>query len=215
MNARQRAIQSLTMVLAIAFTASASAGAGFAGRSAVVPATAGAAEQSDRSLGWQPGRAQIRQAVGCLEQAALQWDFSTNARELALLHKAQGFLIAAARQQQGAERIRTDDLLADLNLAIERTSTHLGRLISPDGDTFGSQAPDHDQLAQLATEGQDLERGSPLPHRLLDSVNVGPTRDPLPAHRQLEQSEIAQADSDVQTWPPDLPMRWPQVRFQF
>jgi hypothetical protein len=130
-----------------------------------------------------PGQAQIDEAVRCLNQAALQWDFASNADVLALLRRAQDRLVAAAKLQDGQLRMRTDDLLADLNRAIERASTQLGTLSSPNGETFGPQAPGRNDLAQLASEGQDLERGAPLVHRLLLTVDVGSQdRQVSPAH---------------------------------
>jgi hypothetical protein len=162
------------------------------------------------------GSAQTSEAVRCLKQATLQWDFASNAEVLALLRTAQDDLVAAARQQGGAQRMRTDDLLADLNRAIERASTQLGTLISPSGETFGPQAPNRNDLAQLAAEGEDLERGMPLVHRLLLTVDVGPPdAGALPAHTQIQQTEFALANSDLWSWPPEPQAQWPQVRFRF
>ena len=162
------------------------------------------------------GSAQVSEAVRCLKQATLQWDFSSNADVLALLRKAQDDLVAAARQQRGVPRMRTDDLLADLNRAIERASTQLGTLISPGGETFGPQAPSRNDLAQLVAEGEDLQRGVPLVHRLLLTVDDGaPDPSASAAHAQIQQADFALANSDLQSWPPELQAQWPQVRFRF
>jgi hypothetical protein len=162
-----------------------------------------------------PGAAQISAAVRCLQQATLQWDFASNKDVLGLLRKAQDDLVAAARQQSGAQRMRTDELLADLNRAIERASTQLGSLSTPSGETFGPLAPSRNDLAQLASEGQDLERGVPLVHRLLLTVDVGSqNRDASPAHTQIQQADFALANSDLPSWP-ELQARWPQVHFRF
>ena len=177
--------------------------------------TAGAARaiQADRL---SIAQGQVSDAVRDLEQATLQADFASNERELALLAQAHQDLIAAAGQLHGVQRTRTIELLADLDHAIERASAQLGPLISSTGETFGPSPPSRNQLAQLATEGQDLERGAPVVHRLLDTVDPGKTsQQATPAQTQMEQAELALAGKDLQSWPPDMQARWPQVQFRF
>jgi hypothetical protein len=180
---------------------------------AAVSLTAGSADPSVR-LG--AAQAQISAAVRALEQATLQWDFSSNASELALLQQAREDLGAAAKQLDGIRRVQTDQLLADLDHAIRRTATELGPLHSNTGDTFGPPPPSRNQLAQLTTEGQDLERGVPFAHRLLDTVDSGSTSRHVSLGRtQMAQAEIGLANKDLQSWPPDEQVNWPQVHFRF
>ena len=203
-------------VALLAYGASSYAGIGLTEAAHAVPVSPSPSAPVVPSFQREPGQAQIDQAVRCLKQATLQWDFASNADVLALLRKARDHLVAAAKQQHGKTRMRTDDLLADLNRAIERASTQLGTLSSPNGETFGPQAPSRNDLAQLASEGQDLERGAPLVHRLLLTVDLGSQdRHESPAHRQIEQADFALASSDAPSWPPEPQSRWPQVHFRF
>jgi hypothetical protein len=173
----------------------------------------GSVERSDPQA---LAQTQIADAAGCLQQASLQWDFASNADLLALLRKAQGHLVVAARQLRGPRRIRTDDLLADLNRAIERTSTQIGTPIAPGGPAYGPRPPDHGDLARLAAEGQDLERRASPAQRLLVTDDVGAAaQDASPAHRDIQQADFAMANSDVTSWPPDMQVHWPEVHFKF
>lgn len=175
------------------------AGAGILGIAALI--------QADRR---SIAQAQISDAVRDLEQAALQWDFASNARELALLQQAHEDLAAAAKQLHGVQRTQTIDLLADLDHAIRRASTHLGPLLSPDGDTFGPLAPSRDQLAQLATEAQDLECNAPTIHRLRDTVSPSSTaRDRTGAQPTNRPAAVALAGEDPLSWPLGTQAAWP------
>ncbi len=170
----------------------------------------------DPSVRAEAAQAQISAAVRDLEQATLQWDFSSNASELALLQQAHDQLAAAARHLHGVRRVHTDQLLADLDHAIRRASAELGPLHSNTGETFGPPAPSRNQLAQLATEAQDLERGASIAHRLLDTIDLGSTsRHASGAQTQMEQAEIPLASQDLQAWPPETHLNLPQVNFRF
>ena len=183
---------------------------------ASAPAASPTAVSCDPSLRPAAAQEKISAAVRALEQATLQWDFSSNASELGLLQQARDDLVAAAKQLHGGRRLQTDQLLADLDHAIRRASAELGPLHSNTGETFSPPVPSRNQLAQLATEGQDLERGEPFAHRLLDTVDLGSTsRHASRAQTQMEQAEIALANKDLQSWPPDEQVSWPQVHFEF
>jgi hypothetical protein len=174
---------------------------------------AAAAEQFAREA---VAQSQIVDAVRDLERAALQSDFSSNAREMAFLQHAHEQLRAAAKQLDGARFDRTIDLLADLDRAVERTSTRAGPPISPGEEASVARAPSHNQLAQLATEGQDLERNAPTAHRLVDENGLGSTarqaRGALPPTGQVS---TAPWDADMQTWLPEPRGTSPQLRLRF
>jgi hypothetical protein len=176
-------------------------------------AKAAAAEQSAREA---VAQTQIADAVRDLERAALQSDFSSNARELSFLRQAREQLRAAARQLDGARRDGIIDLLVDLDHAVDRASTRTGPPISPDEETSGARAPSHNQLAQLATQGQDLERNAPTAHRLVDENGLGSTarqaRGALPPAGQVS---TAPWDADMQTWSPEPRATSPQLRLRF
>jgi hypothetical protein len=155
-------------------------------------------------------RARITDAVRHLEQACLQRDFSSNSRELALLQWAHEDLAAAANELHGVQRARTIGLLADLDLTIRRASTHLGPLHSPDGDTYGPLPPSRNQLAQLATEAQDLERNAPTIHRLQDTIGPSPTaQQRTDAGPNSAAAAVALAGDDPLSWPLGAQAAWP------
>jgi hypothetical protein len=172
---------------------------------------------AERSVRHAMAQAQIDDAVGALEQATLQRDFASNARELGLLQRAHDRLSAAAKQLDGARRAQTIDLLADLDHSVERASSHLGPLASPDGGSFDPRAPSRNQLAQLATEGQDLQRSTPAAHRLLDGSGLGSTsRLPTVGDRQsAAQIWAAPANADLLSWPAEMRATWPQIDWPF
>jgi hypothetical protein len=176
-------------------------------------ADAAAAEQSSRTA---VAQSQIANAVRDLERAALQSDFSSNPRELAFLQHAQQQLRAAAKQLDGERRDRIIDLLADLDHALQRASKRAGPPISPDEQTSGARAPSHNQLAQLATEGQELERGAPTAHRLVDGNGLGSTarraRRPQPP---VDQIQTAPWNADLQTWMPEAQAPRSQIHLRF
>jgi hypothetical protein len=106
-------------------------------------------------------QAQISDAAHDLEQAAHQRDFTSNAHVSALLQWAHEDLAAAAKELHGVQRTRAIDLLSDLDFTVRRASTHVGPLLSPDGDVLGPLPPSREQLARLAKEAQNLERSAP------------------------------------------------------
>jgi hypothetical protein len=176
-------------------------------------ADAAALEQAARK---DFAQSQIADAVRNLERAALQSDFSSNARELEFLKHAHEQLHAAAEQLDGARRDRIIDLLADLDHAVERASTRGGPPVSPGEEASALRAPSHNQLAQLATEGQRLERNVPTAHRLVDGNGLGPTPwQPRDALSPLVQSSTGPWDADMQTWRPEARPTWPQMRLRF
>jgi hypothetical protein len=181
----------------------ASAHAGVSSREAVltVASCAGASVSGETSVRDGAAQTQLDDAVRCLKQATFQWGFASNADVVASLRKAQDHLIVAATQLRGARRIQIDQVLADVGRAIERAST---------------QAPNRNQLAAFAGEGQDLARGVPIANRQLVAMDVGST-DPsgLPAHRQIQQTDFALASSDSPSWPYEPQARWPQAHFKF
>jgi len=111
----------------------------------------------------------IRLAVQQLQQAALQRDFASNADELQMLQSAHDTLVAAIKKLCCEEREHAAQLSSDIEHVLVRDSTYLGALVSPADDRFGPPAPTRDQLAQLAQEGEELMRGAPIVHRLIDS----------------------------------------------
>ncbi len=188
-------------------------------RTEVVPAVAinldtAAGERSARHV---VAQAQIDDAVGALEQATLQRDFTSNAGELALLQRAHDRLSAAAKHLDGARREQTMELLADLDHSVQRASSRLGPLASPDRESFDPRAPSRNQLAQLATQGQDLQRSTPAAHRLLDGSGLGSTSRP-PAvgdRRSAAQIWAAPANADLLSWPAEMRATWPQIDWPF
>jgi len=188
-------------------------------RTAVEPAVAinlgtAAPEQSARHAAAQ---AQIDDAVGALEQATLQRDFTSNARELVLLQRAHDRLSAAAKQLDGARRDQTIALLADLDHSVQRASSRLGPLASPDGESFDPRAPSRNQLAQLASQGQYLQRSTPTLHRLLDGSGLGSASRPSAAveRRSAPQIWAAPANADLLSWPAEMRATWPQIDWPF
>jgi hypothetical protein len=107
----------------------------------------------------------VRTAEGLIEQAALQRDFSSNARELTLLRGAHDALESAIDSLCCMRRERAAVLAADLDHVLVRDAAHDGFAHSVDGFTYGPPAPSRDQLARLASEAWDLVRGAPLDHR--------------------------------------------------
>jgi hypothetical protein len=161
--------------------------------------------------------AKIRDAARVLEQAALQADFASDARELALLQQAHDDLTAAVDQLNGVQRDRARGLLDDLEHAIHGASTRLGALITPFAEPDDPPAPSRDQLAQLATEAQELERQSPTLHRLVDSVTVrsAPDRDADSVPPAPPPSPIDVANQELLRWPLGVQTVWPQIRYRF
>ncbi len=161
--------------------------------------------------------APIEDAVRDLEQAALQSDFSSTERQLTLLQRARDTLRAVVKRLQGGvPRDKAVALLADLDHALQRASNRLGPLTPPSAGTFGPQVPSHNQLAQLASAGQDLVRDAPTVHHLLDGNGLRPmSQPPVDVHRPAGQFSSAPSSADLLSWPPDKRATWSQIKFHF
>jgi len=158
----------------------------------------------------------IRSAVQQLQQAALQRDFTSNAAELQLLQSAHDALIAAIKKLCCQERERAAQLSSDIEHALVRDSTYLGPLVSPEDERFGPPAPTRDQLAQLAQEGQELVRGAPVMHRLIDSDTSNLTsRSAPPAPVRINERPLGPIYSDSFYLPPDAHAASTQFQFRF
>lgn len=185
---------------------------------AIVPTAAAGpgAAAAGESLQHPVAQAQINDAVGDLERATLERDFGSTASELALLQDAHDRLSAAARQLQGTRHEQTIGLLADLDHAVRMASSRLGPLTSPAGESFDPPVPSRNQLAQLATEGQDLQRSTPAAHRLVDGSGLGSTsRRALAAQPPAQQTSTARANAAAPSQPLEPRAMWPQIRFRF
>src|SRR5258708_29691926 len=155
--------------------------------------------------------AKISDAARALEQAALQSQFASDAREVTLLQQAHDDLAAAVDQLHGARRTRTMWLLDDREQAIQRTATLLGPVISPVDDGFGPPVPSRDQLAQLAIEAQELERMAPEVHRLVGTAIIGtaPVREDTGVPPAPPRSPIDVANRELLLWPLGDETAWP------
>ncbi len=159
---------------------------------------------------------EIHAAARRLERAALQWDFSSNAEELALLQSAHDWLAPAIRRLCCAQRARVVQLESDIDFVMARAGAQSGPLQSTTGASSGPPAPTRDQLAQLAVEAQDLGRNAPIAHRLIDTdkrnLTGRKTSDgqPAPAPDPMDY-----ANTDFYSWPPGQPETSPQFHFRF
>jgi hypothetical protein len=155
--------------------------------------------------------AKISEAARALEQAALQAQFASDARELALLQQAHDDLSAALDHLHGTRRTRTMWLLDDLEQAIQRSTTQLGPVTSPVEDSLGPRVPSRDQLAQLAIEAQELERQAPDVHRLVGTAIIGATqpREDTGAPHAPPRSPIDVANRELLSWPLGNDTTWP------
>jgi len=186
------------------------------GASAGRAAPAAAAAPTAASAARDTPQAKIGEATRALEQAALQADFASDARELELLQQAHDDLNAAADQLHGARRTRTTWLLEDLERAIQRTTAQLGPLSTPGGQGFGPLVPARGQLAQLATEAQELERGAPEVHRLIGTTIIGltpPGEGGAPLAPPMSPLDLE--NRELLSWPLGYETAWPQLRARF
>jgi hypothetical protein len=159
---------------------------------------------------------EIRSAVRSLEQAALQWNLASNTRERALLQSAHDRLAAAIKGLCCAQRARAVQLESDIDQVFVRDSSHLGPLVSPDGEAFGPPAPSRNQLAQLAMEGQDLVRNVPKVRRLQNTDTLDSSNQVVDdARSRPRQDPIDPANGDPVSWPARGPATSPQFHFQF
>lgn len=181
------------------------------------PSTASTVVTGDmQSKAGQSPMHEIRSAVGRLEQAALESDFASNTQVLALLQTAHDRLGSAIKSLCCAQRARAVQLQSDIEHVIVRDSARLGPLVSTDGDTFGPPAPTRNQLAQLATEGQDLMRDAPIVHRPVDTDAFDTTNQETGDTRsRARQDPMDLAKADVLSWPGDRAVPSPQFHFQF
>jgi hypothetical protein len=158
----------------------------------------------------------IRTAVQQLQQAALQRDFTSNAAELQLLQSAHDTLVAAVKKLCCQERERAAHLASDIEHVLVRDSTYLGPLISPSDERFGPPAPTRDQLAQLAQEGQEMVRGAPVVHRLIDSDTYSLTSRAVPVvPARVNENPIGPTYTDSFYLPPDTHAATTQFHFRF
>jgi len=159
---------------------------------------------------------EIRTAERRLERAALQRDFSSDAKELALLQSAHDRVAPAIQRLCCAQRVRAAYLESDIDFAIARAIARLEPLLSTTGASSGPPAPSRDQLAQLAVEAQDLVRNARLMHRLIDTGN-GDLRSQKTSdlRSRAVRDPIDYANPDTLSWPPTKPDSVPQLRFRF
>jgi hypothetical protein len=181
---------------------------------AMPPGPAVAATQAADAPGAEIGR-----ATRALEQAALQANFASDARELQLLQQAHDDLSAVAGGLHGMRRERARWLLDDLEQAMHRADAQLGTLSSPDlspGQVgFGPLVPDRNQLGALAIEAQELERGEPVVHRLIGTTVLGQAP-PAEASAGAPASEALElANRELLAWPLGYEAAWPQIRVDF
>jgi hypothetical protein len=108
----------------------------------------------------------VQRASRYLEQAALQWDFASNARQLDLLRQARGDLQTALPGLRGLRRRQAAALSADIGRVLVRDTSPLeiqaDAGLDTGGPNLGPLAPSRDELAVLAKEGQDLVRSAPV-----------------------------------------------------
>jgi len=158
----------------------------------------------------------IRSVVQQLQQAVLQRDFASNADELALLQSAHDTLVAAIKKLCCQERERAAQLASDIEHVLVRDSTYLGPLTSPADERFGPVGPTRDQLAQLAQEGQELLRGAPTIHRLIDSDTFSLTIPSRPAETvRVNEYPISPTYTDSFNLPADEHAATTQFHFRF
>lgn len=158
----------------------------------------------------------IRAAVQQLQQAALQRDFASNTDELELLGSAHDTLVKAIKKLCCQERERATQLVSDIEHVLVRDSTYLGPLVSPADERFGPPAPTRDQLAQLVQEGQELVRGAPTMHRLIDSDTYSLTSRSLSAPPvRANQYPISPTYTDSFNLPTDEHAATTQFHFRF
>ncbi len=215
MNDEQKTLLLLMLISAIIIAAR-SAHAEI-GAPATHSGTATAVNATDvQSRAEQSSMHEIRSAVRSLEQAALQGNLASNTRERALLQSAHERLAAANKGLCCTQRARAVQLESDIDQVLVRDSAHLGPLVSPDGETFGPPAPSRDQLAQLATEGQDLVRNAPKVHRLQDTDTLDSSNQAVDDVRSRpRQDPIDLANGDPVSWPLRGAATSPQFHFQF
>jgi hypothetical protein len=161
--------------------------------------------------------AKIDDARRALEQAAAEAEFASDTREIALLQRARNDLSAAIDHLGGLQRQRTQDLLNDLNQAMQRTGTKLGRLVSPGAEGFGPLVPSRQMLNGLATEALELQRNAPELQRLPNTivVDVRHRRQPVEKAAEPAPSPIELANQEPLSWPLGYEAAWPQIRFRF
>ena len=158
----------------------------------------------------------VRSAAQQLQQAALQRDFTSNADELALLQSAHDTLVAAIKKLCCQERERAAQLASDIEHVLVRDSTYLGPLTSPADERFGPVGPTRDQLAQLAQEGQELLRGAPTIHRLIDSDTFSLTIPSRPAETvRANEYPMSPTYTDSFNLPADEHAATNQFHFRF
>jgi hypothetical protein len=158
--------------------------------------------------------AKISDATRALEQAALQANVASDARELELLQRAHDDLSTAVGQLHGTRRIRAGWLLSDLEQAMQRASVQLGTLISPGEEGFDQVVPDRNQLAALATEAQELERREQTVHRLIGTTIIGLA---LPSQNASmpPRSPLDVENTELLSWPLGYETAGPQINIGF
>ena len=155
--------------------------------------------------------AKIDDARRALEQAAVQVDFASDAREIELLQQAHDDLSGAIDQLHGPQRQRTLDVLSDLNQAMHRATASLGRLIAPGGEGFGPLVPSRQLLRGLATEALELQRNAPELQRLPSTivVEVGGRPQQTESASARAQEPIRLVEQELLSWPLAHNAAWP------
>jgi len=215
MDEQQKAFLLLALIIAIMFYAG-RAHADVAGPAMLPSAAAAAVAGDDQSSKQHVAMHEIRSAARRLEQATLQWDFTSNSQEFALLRSAHDQLASAIKKLCCAQRGRAVEVLTDVEFVMARASAQLGPSRSATGASYGPPAPSRDQLAQLTIETQDLARETPSVHRLLDAGRLD-SSNPKASHARSprERDPVDYANTDPLSWPPGRPATAPQFHFRF
>jgi hypothetical protein len=214
MNHHHRALLLLAAVSGILFVATRADadGSTFAANPTVAPtANARDAEAADK----RGGKFEIRYAVGQLDQAALQWDFSSHAQELDLLQSARARLASWIGKQRSPQLEYAQQLETDIDDVILRASSQIGPLHSATGASYGPPAPSRNQLAQLATEAQNLERETATARRLTDGTRDASIRSSQDPGVQSAGESFDPAQGDALSWPLGTPSTTALFAFNF
>jgi len=102
----------------------------------------------------------MREIASRLDETALQRDFRTDAEELAQLEAVRDKLDATIGELCCARRAMATRLQANLERVIGTAASQIDPIRAPIGAAFGPSAPNRDELAILAKEGQALVRNS-------------------------------------------------------
>jgi hypothetical protein len=103
----------------------------------------------------------LQTAAHWLDQAALQWDRSSDDQKLSLLQSAQDRLASVIDKLCCARQARAIRLQTNIHRTIVRALAQLDPLGSATGASFGPPTLNRDELSDLAKEGEALLRDTP------------------------------------------------------